>query len=127
MLIAATHAWNPAHRVARSAVEAARCAVDHAVVEAYSVLTRMPEPGRLEPNMAAEAIEDAVTKVISLPLASRLTLARTLAGYGVSGGASHDGLIALTAAHHDATLLTLDARAVPTYRACGVTFELLHG
>jgi len=85
----------------------------------------MPEPGRLEPAVAVEAIEDAVTKVISLPLTKRLSLARTLANHGVSGGASYDGLIAFTAAHHEATLLTLDGRAVPTYRACGARFELL--
>ena len=44
---------------------------------------------------------------------------------GVLGGAVYDGLVALSAAAHGATLLTLDRRALPTYRRCGVPHRLL--
>jgi predicted nucleic acid-binding protein len=50
-----------------------------------------------------------------------------LVACGVVGGATFDALIALTAAGHDVTLLSLDRRAVDTYRRCGVRFELLAG
>jgi predicted nucleic acid-binding protein len=106
-------------------LESARCAIDHAVTEAYSVLTRVPEPGRLAPGLAAEAIADIIDSVISLPESSRLRLPSALAKLGISGGATYDGLIALTASHHGATLLTLDSRAARTYTACGVDFNLL--
>lgn len=38
---------------------------------------------------------------------------------GVAGGASYDGLVALAARDHDATLATRDARAVGTYERVG--------
>ena len=40
-------------------------------------------------------------------------------GAGVSAGATYDGLIALEAKAHGRTLLTLDARALETYRRLG--------
>jgi predicted nucleic acid-binding protein len=48
-----------------------------------------------------------------------------LAASHVSGGATSDGLIALTALEHDLELLSLDRRAARTYRALGVRFQLL--
>ena len=44
---------------------------------------------------------------------------------GISGGATYDGLIALTALEHDLRLLSRDARAARAYRALGVDFRLL--
>jgi len=44
---------------------------------------------------------------------------------GVSGGATYDGLIAITAAESSATLLTLDRRALDVYRKVGVDVELV--
>jgi predicted nucleic acid-binding protein len=48
-----------------------------------------------------------------------------LAAVRVSGGATYDGLIALTALDHDLELLSRDLRAARTYRALGVRFRLL--
>jgi predicted nucleic acid-binding protein len=48
-----------------------------------------------------------------------------LAAAGVSGGATYDGLIALTALEHDLELLTRDGRAERTYRALDVPHRLL--
>ena len=39
---------------------------------------------------------------------------------GVTGGAIYDGLIAVTARTHDATLVSLDQRASMTYARLGV-------
>ncbi len=48
-----------------------------------------------------------------------------LAGAGVNGAATYDGLIALTALEHDLELITRDRRAERTYRALGVHYQLL--
>jgi predicted nucleic acid-binding protein len=62
---------------------------------------------------------------ITLPAdAQRLALAR-LAALGVVGGATYDGLIAISAAVSDATLVTLDTRAIVTYGRVGVAVELV--
>jgi hypothetical protein len=39
----------------------------------------------------------------------------------------YDGFVAMSAAAHKATLLTLDRRAEATYRRCGVRFRFLDG
>jgi predicted nucleic acid-binding protein len=44
---------------------------------------------------------------------------------GVEGASIYDGLIAIAARDSGATLISLDARAAPTYRLAGVEFELL--
>ena len=48
-----------------------------------------------------------------------------LAAAGGSGGATYDGLIALTALEHDLELVSRDARAARTYRALGTHFRML--
>lgn len=48
-----------------------------------------------------------------------------LVAAGVSGGATYDGLIALTALKHDLELISRDARAVRTYNALGVPYRLI--
>ena len=58
------------------------------------------------------------------PTALRLALAR-LQEVGVFGGATYDGLIAMTAAAEGATLLTLDRRALATYALVGADVELI--
>ena len=50
---------------------------------------------------------------------------KRLAGLGISGGATYDGLVALAALEHDAVLATRDARALATYDAIGVIVELI--
>lgn len=44
---------------------------------------------------------------------------------GVVGAAVYDGLIALGAQEADATLVSLDHRAAPTYERCEVEYRLL--
>jgi hypothetical protein len=49
----------------------------------------------------------------------------TLASAGVTGGAAHDGLIALCAQAAGTTLISQDVRAARAYRTLGLDFELL--
>ncbi|MBX3067228.1 MAG: hypothetical protein IT191_04675 [Microbacteriaceae bacterium] len=43
----------------------------------------------------------------------------------VAGGATYDGLIALTALEHNVVLATRDARARSTYEAVGAVVEIV--
>ena len=50
---------------------------------------------------------------------------REFAAVGLTGGAVYDGLVAAAAREHRLPLITCDRRAEPTYRALGITYELL--
>lgn len=115
----------PGHAAAARALTGHDRPVDHVLLEAFSVLTRAPAI-RLMPADAAAALRALLPgRVISLPAPARSRLPASLAVAGVAGGAVYDGLIAATAAHHDATLLTADRRAARTYAALGARFQLL--
>jgi hypothetical protein len=57
--------------------------------------------------------------------AERSLVLERLAGAGVFGGASYDGLVALEANVHRRTLLTLDERAQSTYQRLAVVFHAI--
>jgi predicted nucleic acid-binding protein len=126
VLVAAFASWHEQHDLARRAVRSGLGAVGHVLLETYSVLTRLPEPHRAPPDLARDFLLAAVK---GDPLQLDVDAAKALPGRlhecGVAGGATFDGLIALTAAAHGATLVSLDHRAADTYRRCGVRFELL--
>jgi predicted nucleic acid-binding protein len=48
-----------------------------------------------------------------------------MAEHGISGGATYDALVALTAAEHELELVTRDRRAEVTYRRLGVRYRLV--
>jgi predicted nucleic acid-binding protein len=113
------------HLPAVAALRGVSAAIGHTLVETYSVLTRLPEPHRVEPNLVVTALEQRFDTVLQLDDETLRRVPGVLAAAGVRGGPTYDGVIALTASHHDATLLTLDERALMTYRACGASFRLL--
>ncbi len=128
VLVAAFSSWHERHDVARNAIRDGAGVVGHAIAESYSVLTRLPEPHRASPELARDFLEAAcVGAPLTLDAEALRGLPTRLVMCGVAGGATFDGLIALTAATHDVTLLSLDRRAVDTYRRCGARFELLAG
>lgn len=92
---------------------------DHAVVETYSVLTRLPGGARVRPDDAARLIEERFERPIMLTSTQRTRLPRMLAERGVTGAAVYDAVIALTASHHSVPLATRDARARTTYDRIG--------
>lgn len=99
----------------------------HVLVEAYSVLTRLPSPHRLQPGVADTLLARwfPAGAVLTVPAALQRTAPARLRTVGVSAGAVFDGLVALTAAAHDARLLTRDVRAIRTYDAVGVSYRLI--
>lgn len=117
---------NPFHLAARNRLlRCHRGLSGHAAVELLSVLTRLPAPQRLSPAAAVRL------EVTNFPASRFLSagetgdLPREFAAVGLTGGAVYDGLVAAAAREHNLPLITCDRRAEPTYRALGVTYELL--
>jgi hypothetical protein len=123
-VIAALSAWHEQHDVAAGALADVESLPAHVIVEAYSVLTRLPSGLAVPPRTAADVLG---RRFAGTPLEAsarkRTTVLARFADAGVFGGATYDGLVALQAAAHDRTLLTLDQRAQLTYRRLGVPFR----
>ncbi len=95
--------------------------VGHVLVEAYSVLTRLPRNQRVRPELALSALSAAfLDDPVVLAGAEIRELIQTLGRSGVAGGAAYDAVVAETARRHGLTLITLDERATTTYEAIGV-------
>jgi predicted nucleic acid-binding protein len=126
VVVAAFARWHEHHDVAADAIRAASVVAAHVAVETYSVLTRLPAPRRVPPALVADFLElHFAGRVAGLdPDGCRRMLA-TSAAERVAGGAVYDALVAATAREADATLVTLDRRAVATYRLLGADYRLL--
>lgn len=83
-----------------------------ALVETYSVLTRLPPPYRLSPAVAWTLIENNFVnsvRIVALDAKRYLDLLRDAPGGGMAGGRVYDGVIASCAAKARAnTLLTFN-------------------
>jgi toxin FitB len=93
----------------------------HALVETYSVLTRLPGDARLTPADAARLLTARFPLPLVLSSSRTRKLPGTLSRLGIAGGAVYDALVALAAKEHGAALATRDARARGTYEAVGVS------
>ena len=124
--IAALLADHTAHATASEALAACTTTIAHVAAETYSVLTRLPPPHRTEARTAAIALAERLPAThVTLAANDHAGAPEHLAAAGVSGGATYDGLIALTALEHDLELLSRDHRAARTYRALGARFQLI--
>ena len=125
VLVAGSSSWHGHHVVARRTINGART-VGHTLLEACSVLTRIPAPCRASPDVVSAFLATITQEPPLVPDAETLGgLPQRLAREGISGGAVHDALVALTSAGACAELVSLDARAATTYRAMGVRYRLL--
>lgn len=123
-MIAALSAWHGRHEAAAEALAAVSALPAHVVVEAFSVLTRLPSGLAVAPALAASVIASEFREpALRLDDGERARVLERLAGAGVAGGATYDGLVALEAHAHGRMLLTLDQRAQSTYQRLGVGFE----
>ena len=117
-LLIATH---PEHaRIARWARGRDLALCGHAIAETYAVITRLPGDNRLSAADAATLIDENFPVLLALSASDARNAHRKLADKGLVGGAVYDGLVALVASRHRATLVTRDARARGTYEALGV-------
>lgn len=97
----------------------------HAAFETYSVLTRLPAPNRLTGAAATRLISTNFPHSRYLGARRTAALLAELPGRGVTGGSVYDALVGATAVEHDLTLVSLDRRALATYRELGVRVRTL--
>jgi toxin FitB len=97
----------------------------HALVETYSVLTRLPGELQLLPGDAALLIAERFTSppILSVEVEGRVP--EILAAAGIGGGRVYDALVALAAIEHDVELATKDGRAQATYTAVGARVAIV--
>ncbi|HKY14438.1 MAG TPA: type II toxin-antitoxin system VapC family toxin [Microthrixaceae bacterium] len=97
----------------------------HAAFETFSVLTRLPPPARRSPSTVARMLDANFPASRFLSVDGTRRLLERLAEGGLAGGAVYDALVGAAAVEHGLTLVTLDRRALDTYRSLGVTVEIL--
>lgn len=126
LAVAALLSDHPAHQAASEALAACETTIAHVAAETYSVLTRLPPPHRAEVTTAAEALARRLPRAhVTLSAGDHADAPKRLAATGIGGGATYDGLIALTAIEHDLELVSRDRRATRTYQALGARFRLI--
>jgi predicted nucleic acid-binding protein len=119
-------AWHEHHESCRSVLDGQPRIVGHALVESFSVLTRLPAPFRMPTQLASELLStnfDQPPLVLAAEDTARFVA--SLPQWRVVGGSVYDALIGATAAQAGAVLLTLDARAARTYQAVGADVRFL--
>ena len=97
----------------------------HAAFETFSVLTRLPSPARRTPATVARLLAVSFPQSKYLGVRAATSLLAELSGFGVAGGAVYDALVGACAREHGLALATRDRRALETYRALGVSVELV--
>jgi len=119
-MVALVCGWHPDH--SRSSAEFGRrlsrgeelVVAAPALVEAYSVLTRIPPPYRITPTNALLLLESnfiGERRLVSLPASAHAPLVRELAGLGIGGGKVYDAVILECAVEAGVdVLLTLNER-----------------
>jgi predicted nucleic acid-binding protein len=126
IIVAAVLAGHTAHTASARALAACDVTIAHAAIESYSVLTRLPVPHHVDVTTAATVLASRLpTAYITLDAGAYAQATERLARAGIGGGATYDGLIALTALQHTVELVTRDTRAERTYRALGLAYRLL--
>lgn len=101
-------------------------AITHVLTEAYSTLTRLPQPFRLSPRSCLTFLSAAFHATpLAVSVSGQRRVMELLAENGVTGGAIYDCLIAETARENGATLVSLDQRALRNYALVGVEHQLL--
>ncbi len=91
----------------------------HAVVETFSVLTRLPPAWRLTHSDALRLIRTDFPFSVTLRMSAQEALDHAVRA-GASGGQVYDVLVGLAAVEAGLPLLSFDARAVRLYRLIGV-------
>lgn len=127
VLVAAFASWHEHHASASGALARVDGIVTHCLLETFSVLTRLPAPHRMAPDVVATFLDETFgdLPLYALPAAEQRALIGTCIANGIAGGAVYDALIAATCTRSSLRLLTLDARARPTYALLSAVHEML--
>lgn len=97
----------------------------HAAFETFSVLTRLPPPARRPPAIVARLVRENFPAIRFLSVGATSALLERFADGEIAGGSVYDALVGAAAVEHGMTLVTLDRRALETYRVLGVEVDLL--
>lgn len=126
VVVPALLGWHEHHERCREAAAGARIP-SHALVESYSVMTRLPSPHRIDGETAQRLLAGwfGPSDVLLAPARVQRDLVRRAAAAAIEGGSVYDGLVGLTARAHGHTLLTRDLRAARTYAELGIAVEYL--
>ena len=126
VVVAGFASWHEGHGPAAAVLARGPRVPAHVLVETYSVLTRLPPPHRAPADIVIAFLAQRFRQA-PLTLAPRAwqRLLDQAGERGVNGGAVYDALVAATARHAGATLLTRDRRAVAVYEKMGVAYELV--
>ncbi len=126
LVVAAFASWHEAHQAARAVMDRQPRLIVQCALEAYSVLTRLPSPHKVSGLLAQEFLAGAFEgSLLALPVEDHTALLGTAARAGIDGGAIYDAVVAATALHAGATLVSRDRRALRTYEAVGANVELV--
>lgn len=119
-------AWHGSHATSLAALDGVRRLPAHALVESFSVLTRLPGGRAIGATPAAERLaEEFPEPPLVLSTADHDALLRLLGRGNIVGGAVYDAVVGLSAQRAGAVLRSRDARARRTYDALGVDVELV--
>ncbi len=119
-------AWHPGHAAAVAVLGRRPHLIAHVALEAFSVLTRLPEPHRAPANAVTAFLDGNFgDRYLSLPADALRALVGDAPAIGLTGGSIYDAAIAIAAREAQASLVSADRRAARVYEAVGVTYELL--
>ena len=126
VVVAGFASWHEGHASAASVLARKPRLPAHVLIESYSVLTRLPAPHRAAAGIVEGFLAERFpAALLILPAQAFRTLLGAAAASNMTGGAIYDALIAATAKHAGAVLLTRDRRALPTYDTIGVRYDLI--
>jgi predicted nucleic acid-binding protein len=131
-MIAAVCSWHEHHDAAANEIEsrlagrAKMMVAAPALIEAYAVLTRLPPPHRLSPQIALTLLENNFLKlgtVIALNAKSYQTLLLAAPKNNVAGGRAYDAVIGACAEQAQvSTVLTFNAS---DFAALGQDYDIV--
>lgn len=126
VVVAGIASWHEAHKAASAALTRQPRLPAHVALESFSVLTRLPPPHRFPARLVGELLAARFPEaLLTLPASQQKALVDIAAISEVAGGSIYDALVAATAKHSGATLLTRDRRAEPIYDLVGVRFDFV--
>ncbi len=126
VVVAAFASWHEGHASAAAVFARAPRIPAHVVIESFSVLTRLPPPHRAPADVVRAFLTQRFPGApLHLPARGYMDLVARVTREGITGGAVYDALIAATAHHAGATLVTRDQRARVTYDRLRVPCEFL--
>ncbi len=125
VVVAALATWHPDHdRADRALVPGVRLPA-HCALESYSVLTRLKPPHRVPADVALGFLRARFReRWLTLDAHAQRRFLGAAQAASITGGALYDALAAATASAHGCELLTLDRRALATYRLMGATVRV---